>query len=197
MLLKEEKLDPRVKRTRQLLQESIMKLMEQKDIHSITVQDITDQAGLNRATFYAHFDDKYALLNYMVRDMFQQQLEQRLSAQPTLTEETLRLLTLTVCEYLGQFIGHCSPARHNSDQIMMTSQVQNHVYEILLSWMQAASHQSQPAYATLENAATFASWAMFGSVLHWADRGRKLSSEALTNQILALLLPALDPYLDN
>jgi AcrR family transcriptional regulator len=194
MLLNEDKLDPRVKRTRQLLQSSLMKLMQEKNIHSITVQDITDRVAINRATFYAHFADKYDLLNYTVRDRFQQQLEQRLPPQPTLTEGNLRLLTLTVCDYLGEFAGHCAPARHNSDQMMMTAQVQIHTHEILRDWIQAAAAPGMKA-DQIGSAAVFTSWAIFGSVLDWISTGRKRNKEQLTEQILTLLLPGLQPYL--
>lgn len=56
--------DPRVKRTRQLLMQAFMELLEQrkKNVSSITVQDITSYATVNRSTFYAHFEDKFAFL---------------------------------------------------------------------------------------------------------------------------------------
>lgn len=41
------------------------KLMVTKSFESITVNDITETCGLNRLTFYYHFDDKYALLNWI------------------------------------------------------------------------------------------------------------------------------------
>ncbi len=53
--------DPRVKRTRQLLLQAFMALLEEKQhIYSISVQDIAERATVNRATFYAHFEDKYS-----------------------------------------------------------------------------------------------------------------------------------------
>ena len=73
----EEKLDPRVKRTRQLLEQSFMDVVAAKGFQSVSVQDITEKAGVNRATFYAHFPDKYALLDYSVRHGFGQELEKR------------------------------------------------------------------------------------------------------------------------
>ena len=62
-----EKVDPRVKRTRQSLEQAFVDLLHEKGFQAITVQDITQRAGLNRATFYAHFPDKYALLDYSRR----------------------------------------------------------------------------------------------------------------------------------
>lgn len=55
--------DPRVKRTRQALLQAFVALLEEKqNFHSISVQDIAERATVNRATFYDHFEDKYALL---------------------------------------------------------------------------------------------------------------------------------------
>jgi len=51
----EEKVDPRIRRTRMLLEDAFSELIREKDFQSITIQDITARAGINRATFYAHF----------------------------------------------------------------------------------------------------------------------------------------------
>lgn len=47
--------------TKQMLADSIMRLMMKKSIDDITVQEIADQCGISRQTFYHHFSDKYAL----------------------------------------------------------------------------------------------------------------------------------------
>src|ERR1700690_1925078 len=53
-----QKEDPRVKRTRLLLEQAFMVVLKEKGFQTITVQDIAQRAGVNRATFYAHFEDK-------------------------------------------------------------------------------------------------------------------------------------------
>ena len=65
------RLDPRIRRTRQLLQDALRKLLDQKGFDDITVQDITEAATLNRATFYAHYPDKFALLEEPHHVLFQ------------------------------------------------------------------------------------------------------------------------------
>jgi AcrR family transcriptional regulator len=57
-----EKLDRRVVRTRQLLQDALLDLILEQGYDAITVQDITDRANLSRATFYLHYRDKDDLL---------------------------------------------------------------------------------------------------------------------------------------
>src|SRR6266852_5348684 len=67
-----EKLDPRIRRTRHLLQDALKGLLEAKEFDKITIQDIAEAATLNRATFYAHYPDKFALLEELIRVNFLQ-----------------------------------------------------------------------------------------------------------------------------
>lgn len=63
--------DPRVRRTRQLLQDALRTLVRERGFESITVQDITQQAGVNRATFYLHYEDKNDLLTQTMREVIE------------------------------------------------------------------------------------------------------------------------------
>ena len=56
-----DKEDPRILRTRKSLQDAFIELMGDHSFESITVQDITATAGVNHATFYRHYQDKYHL----------------------------------------------------------------------------------------------------------------------------------------
>lgn len=47
---KEEKLDPRVKRTRGLILQAFSSLLAEKGFESISVQDVTDKAEINRGS---------------------------------------------------------------------------------------------------------------------------------------------------
>ena len=62
------RLDPRVTRTRKLIRDALSSLLAEKNFESISVQDIAARATVNRATFYAHFTDKFALLDAMIRE---------------------------------------------------------------------------------------------------------------------------------
>lgn len=60
--MKSEKVDRRVKYTRMVLKESLIKLLEKKDLSQITIKEICEEADVNRATFYAHYSDQHDLL---------------------------------------------------------------------------------------------------------------------------------------
>jgi AcrR family transcriptional regulator len=69
--------DPRVRRTRQLLQQALHKLLKEKSFDEILVGDIAEAATVNRATFYDHYSDKFALFDSMVASDFHRLLEER------------------------------------------------------------------------------------------------------------------------
>ena len=59
---KTKKEDLRVIRTKKLIFTAFINLIQEKDYNSITVQDISDRAMINRSTFYSHFKDKQDVL---------------------------------------------------------------------------------------------------------------------------------------
>jgi AcrR family transcriptional regulator len=64
-----KRVDRRVQRTRQLLQDALIAMMVEKGYEATTVQDIIDRANVGRATFYAHFADKETLLTSRLEDL--------------------------------------------------------------------------------------------------------------------------------
>src|SRR5215469_9451445 len=57
-----EQTDLRVRRTQANLREALIGLIEEKGFDAVTVGDIAERAMVNRATFYRHYPDKYALV---------------------------------------------------------------------------------------------------------------------------------------
>ena len=55
------KLDARKRYTQMMLKQSFLKLLQQKPVNRITVKEVCALAQLNRATFYAHYSDCFAL----------------------------------------------------------------------------------------------------------------------------------------
>src|SRR5258707_11224334 len=54
--------DLRVRRTHMVLREALIALIEEKGFDAVTVGDMAERAMVNRATFYRHCQDKYALV---------------------------------------------------------------------------------------------------------------------------------------
>ncbi len=178
--LPEEKLDPRVKRTRQLLEQAFAQLIHEKEFQSISVQDIADRAEINRATFYAHFPDKYALLDYKIRQEFRAEIEKRTLNACHFSEDNLRVLIITVCEFIGEANSHCKSPRGQFEPIV-EAQVKEQIKDLLMTWLDQVG-SNLPA----EIAATAASWAIYGLAQYWNDRKDRDPVDKYVEKILPL-----------
>ncbi len=183
--LQEEKTDPRVRRTRQLLEQAFMEAIQANGFHAISVQDITEKAGVNRATFYAHFSDKYALLDYSIQHRFRQEIEKRLLNACHFSMENLRQLIITVCEFVEGANAHCSPADPQFESLAET-QVKEQVRELLQNWVEQTESCSEPQIAS-----TAASWAIYGLALDWSRDKKHSPAEEFAGRVLPLIASSL------
>lgn len=55
--------DRRVKYTKMVLKNSLIKLMQEKPISRITIKAICEDADVNRSTYYSHYQDQFDQLN--------------------------------------------------------------------------------------------------------------------------------------
>ncbi len=62
--------------TKQAIKASFLKLLEQRPLNRISVRDIVEDCGVNRNTFYYHFQDIPALLEEMITEDAERIIEQ-------------------------------------------------------------------------------------------------------------------------
>lgn len=86
-----DKIDPRVTRTKQLLVDAFQKVSKEKKLSQLTVKNITDEATVNRATFYAHFTDKYDILDYSLDVTILKDLNDTLNISNIINEIVLKI----------------------------------------------------------------------------------------------------------
>lgn len=161
--------DPRVIRTRKVLGEALTEVLSEKNFQSVSVQDITDKAGVNRTTFYLHFSDKFALLDYNINQMFKQELETRMLSVCRYSPENMTSLIITVAEFIVFSMSHCE-SRPNDTQFegLVETSVKLQLQQIIQVWGQSDSFPSDPKTISIA-----ASWAIFGLALEWFhDRKR-------------------------
>ena len=186
----EKKLDPRIKRPRQLLQRALMELMAEKSFQAITVQDIAERATVNRVTFYAHFADKYALLEYTIREMIKQQLYSQVPEDAPFSQENLARLILTICEFVGE-MGHRCPPPHGQLETLMEKQIKAELYETLRRWLEGLPPSKSKGHATLEQTAMESSGAIYGAAMQWSQQERRESAKDFVQQVLPLITAGL------
>src|SRR5690625_2526353 len=81
--------DLRVVKTKRLLKEALLTLLREIEFEEITIMKLTKQAQINRSTFYAHFYDKFDLLEKTINDelvSFVEEVAPKSEEELTLTE---------------------------------------------------------------------------------------------------------------
>ena len=184
----EEKLDPRVKRTRNLILRSFESLLAEKGFETISVQDVTDKAEINRATFYAHFQDKYALLDYSIGQMFKQEIEKRTLNACHYTPDNLRNLILAVCEFLSNMHSECAQP-HQQFESLTEGTIKNILFNLLSHWLE----QTNPKIST-EIPATVATWAIYGLASHYSHLKKRPALDKFVNEAFPLVAVNLEQF---
>ena len=185
--------DPRVKRTRQLLVQAFIALVEERhNLHSISVQEVAERATLNRATFYAHFEDKYALLQCWMREKFHRALESQIPASSTLQLSTLRKLIRAVFDFLALFRSYLKPADQQYEPFFEIV-LQQELYEILSRWLTQIPSKVPVQEEAIDTTAQVISWAIFGPAAQWSRGSRTLSAEEMTYRVLGVVIAGLSP----
>lgn len=64
--------DPRIIRTRQLLKDAFVDLLQEMDIEKISVNRIAERATINRVTFYLHYKDIPDMMDKMADEMIEE-----------------------------------------------------------------------------------------------------------------------------
>jgi AcrR family transcriptional regulator len=67
----EKDTDLRIVRTQQLIKAAFFELIDKIGFEKITVQNLTQNAAINRSTFYLHYADKYDLLNKLEEEVLE------------------------------------------------------------------------------------------------------------------------------
>jgi AcrR family transcriptional regulator len=183
--------DPRVKRTRQWLQQAFLSLMMERPFRDITVQQIADRATVNRATFYAHFEDKFDLLDSAMRDLFKQELAAQLGEDSAWSRKRLRALVAGIFEMMAKTNHACAPSDRDFLPYLERA-VQEETYAILLSWMRQPAFPGAPAGVTLDTLAMVWSWAIFGAATQWSRSERTASPDDLARQVTLTLLRPIE-----
>ncbi|MDU2241240.1 MAG: TetR/AcrR family transcriptional regulator [Paenibacillus sp.] len=184
--------DPRVKRTRQLLMQAFMELLEQKNnVSSITIQDITTYAAVNRSTFYAHFEDKFTFLESWMREKFLEKLKDELPNAALSDIGSLRALILIVFDFLFCTRPYMSLADRQYETLFELV-MQKELYDLLYTWL---SEQAEPSVSTktVETTARVASWGIFGSAMEWSRQPERSSAEDTARDVLVVIAAGLAP----
>jgi AcrR family transcriptional regulator len=182
-----QKLDPRVRRTRGLLQDALKRLLEEKEFDKVTIQDIAEAATLNRATFYAHYPDKFALLEELIRVNFLQLLECRKIRFDGSCATAFHPIILAVCDYLAE-LRKSRASKQRQFEAFVEGTVIDQIRVILMD-----GYKKHPAEGTNnpDLIVATASWAIYGAAKQWVNTPERVPAEEFVATAVNLVRPIL------
>lgn len=182
------KLDPRVRRTRRLLEDAVRSLLREKQYSEISVADIAERATVNRATFYAHFEDKRHLVNSMITDDLHRAVIARLSHGTPFGHDSLCEVAAGVFEFIASTQMQCPRAGEEFNGAVANA-LQEALQGFLRNWMDHDERAMRffPG-AGLDTVSTMIAWSLYGAAMNWTHLTRRPPAEQAAREIVNLLL---------
>ncbi|MDT7812813.1 MAG: hypothetical protein QOH35_3428 [Acidobacteriaceae bacterium] len=181
--------DPRIRRTRKLLQGALDTLLRNKSFDEISVQDIAEAATVNRATFYDHYTDKFALMEAMIAGGFHEMLYERQLRYQTGCPAALEAIIQATCDYLIQLHSRGECDRQTAFAPLMDAAIAKAIQRLLIEGFQ---REKQPSAISPELIAASASAAICAGVKQWFSAPDHPPVTTLVAQMQELILPMLE-----
>ncbi len=178
-----EKIDPRAKRTLKMLEDAWRALMAERSFPEITVADITERAGVNRATFYAHFEDKAHLATTILRADLVSALRDALGGPCPFQAENLQKVAIVVFEFFDSLHMPCA-----SDH-MVGMILQKALEDFILMWLRHEQNamRSFPG-STAEIASMVIAWSLYGGAIRWSHEVDRPGVSDAAQSVVSIVL---------
>jgi len=176
-----KKQDPRIQRTRQNIMNGFMRLIREKDFSDITIADITQEAEINRSTFYYHFVDKYDLIDVIQKEVLTKEIFNEVASQQVIDEQTI---IKSLQAIMGSQINLSLQCQHALEEFK--SKMDYEIKERLTETLQALLDKEHGVKEEHYLLATFWSWGIYGVAMACVEGKESLHSAVkhLTNIIL-------------
>ncbi len=185
--------DRRYVRSRKMIHQALMHLIEERGIDGFTVADLTETADLNRSTFYSHYKDKDDLIRSCEKE-FLEDLSEIEAKIANVSAQELGLAFIDVkplevlvelFEYLGRnrVILHALLGPHGD--MRFERQLLDTVCHTLVNRVLDQKYSDSPS-ALVKYYVSYFSSASLGVVRCWIESGAKESPEEMASILVHL-----------
>lgn len=167
--------------TKQRLAQALKKKMETVPLSQITVRDITDECGINRQTFYYHFQSLYDLLEWIFKSQALDEI------QPPICFENWQDHFLNVLRYVERNRAFCLNVYHSVGREYLEEFVTKNIQASLDSIFHDLSHGKNLMERDRQMILNFYSCALTGLLLNWLKNGTNEPPEAFVARLARLI----------
>jgi AcrR family transcriptional regulator len=166
-----------------VLKESFIKLLEKKDISKISIKEICEDADINRATFYAHYNDQYDLLRKIENELLHNINAHLAEINQEINNMDAILLAEKIFEYLKENAKLCKLLLSERGDFNFQKQVIMLVYDIIISQL---TDKNMLTKEDAEYVYSFTIAGCVGIVQKWLDEDMKKSAHFMAEMVVNL-----------
>ena len=163
--------------TKKAIAQSLKELMKKRDLRKISVSDIVENCGVNRQTFYYHFQDKYDLVNWI----YYNEVVAAVATQKVFTDwSDVMLDILNVMRKEKYFYTNAlNVTDQNAFQEYFFNLTKNLIAEIITAVEDGKGIREEDKNFIAE----FYTYGLVGIVVQWARRGMKEEPQELVGKL--------------
>lgn len=178
-------------RTKKALAAALKKFLNQTTMDKITVTDITSACDINRQAFYYHFQDIYALGEWM----FSEDIRKVLDGEMGYVHWQDNLLKILL--YVEENKVMMQNIYHSLDREQLEKWLFRVFYQMFMYMIEEQSNSENLSQADKEFVVNFNKYALTGLILNWVQNGMKEDPRKMVPQICRLCDVNLPKILQN
>lgn len=186
MTNKVQRTDPRVLRTRLLIREAFIELLQELEVDKITVNRIADRATINRVTFYLHYRDIPDMIDKLAEEMINE-IHAILKEAPDPPGFHIRIV-LNMLEHIADNSNFYKVLLASKRIPVFTERLMKLIADFITNRMDKleASSASNPKVKR-DIAIWYGSSAIIGTIVFWLRNDMPYTPEFLASQLAELL----------
>ncbi len=152
--------------------DSLKRLVIREPFDKITIKQITDGAGVIRVTFYNHFQDKYDLLGWIIRNEILDPMG--ILVQNGMYKEALTLIFSNIQKDSAFYQRAVKIEGQNSFREISERCIYEVLYELFSEYAGKQKKNPEHPWLTVEYLARYYAQSMNFIVLHWIESGMSI-----------------------
>lgn len=167
--------------TKKALAASLKKLMEHSTLDKITVKDVVKDCGVNRQTFYYHFQDIYDLLGWIYRT------EALASIADFRSYETWQQGFLMIFHYISKNKDFCISSFRSLGREHLERFLYDITFDLLMNVVNELSKDTTVGEEEKRFIANFYSYGFIGLLMVWLSKGMKEDPDKIVDDLNKLI----------
>ncbi|WP_127490553.1 TetR/AcrR family transcriptional regulator [Paenibacillus glycanilyticus] len=182
--------DPRILRTRQLLRDAFIDLLEEMDIEKISVNKLAERATINRVTFYLHYKDIPDMLDKMADDMIEDinQVLDRSTVKSDSPEVINTTMLVKLLEHIAEHAKFYKIILASHRTTIFTDRLLRLLTKLISDGIDKRGNDSFVAKANIQKdiAVWYSSAALIGTIVSWLRADMPYTPVFLAKQFFLL-----------